>query len=75
MNLVLEHAWLIGIQVTAIPNYSLIDKANYARFAMDPAANISKPVHILFDMPTRFNSKSLGGDNILLTGGMDFKTE
>jgi hypothetical protein len=42
---------------------------------MDPAANISKPVQILFDMPTRFNSKSLGGDNILLMGGMDFKTE
>ena len=58
----------MGIQLAAVSNYPLIDKANNARFAMDTAANVSKSVQILFERALRFE-KILAGDNFFPAGG------
>jgi hypothetical protein len=63
----------VGIQLAAVSNYPLIDKANNARLAMDTAGDVSKSVQILFERALRFDSKILAGDNVFPAGRMDSK--
>ena len=74
-NLLLRGARLIRIQLAAISNHSLIEKADNATFAMSTAADISKSIHIFFKRDLWFDSKILVGDDVVPAGRMNFQTK